>query len=327
MEKSRENENIFQKINKSKKMQIIVCVVLSTIVIIGFLVLNRIIDRNKSFEYSLTEDINIINSIEDISIDNDNVILDGYAFLFGIDSADALVSLFLLNVDSCNEVWSDIEHIDRPDVNEYFLSEYNYEHSGFRAYLNNNELEDEECYEIIISIDYTENGSNKVRKTVSTEKFLLNGQLYDYNPNEFSKPDLELQSELLHKVFTDGQLCLYQKEAGMYVYQYDGKLYWIATDDFKFNENGQTYITCHLHTSQINKLPVERIQYEFDNLDFVFEQYEYKDEVTEPYRVAYREIPDDYAITYITTGNYDLDNDASLWNGSFHLDDLFDSKE
>jgi hypothetical protein len=327
MEKSGKNENVFQKISKSKKMQIIICVVLSVIIIIGFLVINRIIDRNQFHEYSLTEDINIVNSIENISIGKDSITIDGYAFMLETDSSKASISLFLLDVINGDEIWLDVEKIARADVQSYFLSEYNYEQSGFHASLKNKKLKEDVCYEVIINLDYTDDNSSKIRKTVSSNQFLLNDKLYDYNPFEFDKPDLNINSELLRKVFTEGKLCFYQKDAGMYIYQYDRKLYWIATDDFKFNENDQTYIIYQLCTSQTNKLPVERVQYEFDNLDFIFEQYEYKDEVTEPYRVAYREIPDDYAITYITTGHYDSDNNTSLWNKSFHLDDLFDGKE
>ncbi|MBE5968379.1 MAG: hypothetical protein E7255_15740 [Lachnospiraceae bacterium] len=322
MKKSKENENIFQKINKSRKMQIIVCVVLSAIVIIGFLVLNRIIDRNKFYEYSLTEDINIINSIEDISIDKDSITIDGYAFMLETDSSKASISLFLRDVINGEEIWLDVEQIARADVNSYFLSEYNYEQSGFHASLKE-KLKEDVCYEVIINLDYTDNSSNKIRKTVSSHQFLLNGQLYDYNPIEFDKPDLDINSKLLREIFTDGKLCFYRKEAGMYVFQYDGKLYWIANDDFEFNENGQTHIIYHLYTPQINKLPLERIQYKFDNLDFYFEQYEYKDEVTAPYRVAIRDIPDDYAIAYVTTGNYDVETATDFWSESFHLDDLF----
>ena len=151
----------------------------------------------------------MINSIEDINIANGNIILDGYAFLLGMDSTNTSVSLLLLGVNSGNEVWPDIEQINRPDVNTYFLCEYNYEHSGFRASLEDTELKDDECYEIIINIDYSVDGLYKVRKTVSSNRFILNGKLYVYNPSQFDKPDLELQSELLRKVFSDGQLCFY----------------------------------------------------------------------------------------------------------------------
>ena len=240
MEKSR--ENVFQKINNSKKMQIIVCVVLSAIVIIGFFVLNRIIDKNQFHKYSLTEDINIINSIENINIGKDNITIDGYAFMLETDSSKASISLFLLDVAKGEEIWLDVEQIARADVQSYFLSEYNYEQSGFHASLKDKKLKEDVCYEVIINLDYTDNSPNKIRKTVSSNRFLLNGQLYDYNPIEFDKPDLDINSELLRKVFTEGKLCFYQKDAGMYIYQYDRKLYWIATSDFEFNANGQTCI-------------------------------------------------------------------------------------
>jgi hypothetical protein len=111
------------------------------------------------------------------------------------------------------------------------------------------------------------------------------------------------------------------KAEGMYVYQYDGKLYWIATKDYTFDESGSTYIRYQLHTSQINKLPSESIQNKFDNLDFYFEQQEYKEENTVPYRVVIHDIPDDYIITYINTGAYDTVNDVWKWEKCFHIED------
>lgn len=319
----KKNKNIFEIINGSFKIQLIICVVLSTIVIIGFVILNSKIDKQELYDYTVTEDNNLINSIEDIIIDSDKLILDGYAFLLGKDASDTSVSLFLRNIFNGKEIWLDTKKCNRTDVNLYFSSEYNYEYSGFRASIKDNKLNDDECYEIIINLNYNENGPGKVKKTVSSNRFILNGQLFDYNPYEFIKPDLELKSELLRNVFNDGQLYVYQKEAGMYIYQYEGKLYWIATDDFNFNANGQTYIPYQPHTSQKSKLPADQVQYGFDNLDFYFEQYEYKDDITEPYRVAIREIPVEYPITYVRTGLYDLTNKTWLWDWSFHLDNLF----
>ena len=77
------------------------------------------------------------------------------------------------------------------------------------------------------------------------------------------------------------------------------------------------------HAFRINKLPVERVKHGFDNFDFYFEEYEYKEEVTEPYRVAIRDIPYDYPITYILTGCYDVEKTKWFWSTSFHLDNLF----
>lgn len=59
----------------------------------------------------------------------------------------------------------------------------------------------------------------------------MNGELYTCNPHKFDQQDVNVESELLKEVLNYGQLYFYKKD----------------------------------------KLPVHRIQYEFDNLDFNFE--------------------------------------------------------
>mgnify|MGYP001206597178 CR=1 FL=1 len=321
MENIHKHHNIIKKIKESKYLQVVVCIALSSVVIFAFLILNNYLNFKKSRKYTIVDDIKLVNSIENISINNGNLELEGYAFLLEQDSPSSSISLFMRNVNNGNEVWLDVEQSKRPDVNAYFDSEYNYEYTGFQAYTQENKLTTDECYEVIINIDYKDSNDNKIRKTVSSNTYVVNSELYGYNPYDFNKPDMNIESELLRNVFADGQLCFYQEDAGMYVYQYEGELYWIATEDFEFNENGETYFPYHLYTTQVDKLPTNRIQHKYDNLDFYFEQHEYKDQITKPYRVAIRDIPGDYAITYIKTGVYNVISKQWLWNKSFHLKD------
>ena len=319
MEKVHQEENIFRKIGKSFKLQMIICIALSSIVLLTFIILNHQLDLKKSREYTVVDDIKLINSIENMVINNGTLELDGYAFMLEQNSENSSISVLLREVNNGNEVWLDVDQITRSDVDAYFDSEYNYENTGFKASTKETKLKTDECYEILINIDYKDSNNNRNRKTVSANTYILNAELYAYNPYTFDQPDMNVESELLRKVFADGQLCFYQKDAGMYVYQYEGKLYWIATEDFEFNENDETYIPFHLNTTQVDRLPANRIQYKFDNLDFYFEQCEYKNQITEPYRVAIRDIPDNYAITYIQTGVYNTSSKQWIWTKSFHL--------
>lgn len=320
---SKEIINIIHKINESLKMKLLVSIILSSIVIFLFIIFYRVIDKNKFREYIISDNINLINSIESFRTEDNSIILEGYAFMSGRDSINSSISLFLRNSHNHEELWLDINQINRPDVETYFGGEYYYGNSGFKAVTKAGKLDKDEIYEVILNIDYTKDFS-KSRTTVTTNKFILNNKLYSYNPMEFEQPDMNIKSELLKELFINGRLCFYQKEAGMYVYQYKGKLYWVAENNFDFNENGSTYITYHLYTTQIDKLPENRIKYNFDNLDFYFEQYEYSDEITAPYRVAICDIPDDYAVANIKTGLYDKVNKSMIWYQRFHLDGLFD---
>lgn len=197
----------------------------------------------------------------------------------------------------------------RQDLNSYFDSGYNNENSSFFANSKADKLHTDECYEVILNIDYTDTDRNKVRKTVSSNKYIVNGIIYDYNPIEFDEPDMNIESVLLREVFTNGKVCFYSKEEGLYVYLYDNMLYYIATKDFIFNESG-TIVYCHLYPSKVDKLPSESIPDKLEYRDFYFEQQEYKEENTTPYRVAIRDISADYVITHIDTGVYDIVNNV-----------------
>ena len=320
MESNNQKDTFFNKLNNNLKLQFIFFISVSTVLILTFFIINHLIDTSKFRTYRIVDDIKLINSVENMTLEKDKFLLKGYAFYNGIDTNESNISVFLKSVTYDKEIWLDVEQTPRPDVNSYYKCDYNYENSGFLATGKTNKLKTDECYEVFINIDYLNPSNAKIRRTVSSNQYIVNNKLYDYNPFTFDKPDLNVKSDLLQDVFSNGKLCFYQSDIGMYVYQHNGKLYWIATPDFNFNNENLTQIIYHLNTSQVEKLPEYRIQYKFDNLDFIFEEYEYVDEDTSPYRVAIRKIPNQYSITYITTGVYDKFNRVSLWNKSFHLD-------
>lgn len=315
-------KKLLKKIEDNLKIQVFICLTLFVIIIAYFLITYNYITENKIRKYTIVDDIKLINDIEDISTNSDNISLSGFAFLLDMDSVDSSISLFLRNVSNGKEVWMHSEKNVRPDINLYFNCEYNYGNSGFFAKVKKEKLYKDQCYEVLVNLDYYNTSYKKVRKTVSTNRYILNGELYAYNPYEYDEPDNNLMSNLLRNVFLNGRLCFYQKDAGMYVYQYEGKLYWFANKDFVFDESGLTYISCHFYTSQANKLMTESIPLKYSNWDFYFEKQEYTEEDTVPYRVAIRDIPEDYAITYIMTGDFDPVNKVSTWTKYFHIDNI-----
>lgn len=317
---------IVKNIKESFINQLLLCIVLCFVVIIGFFVANKVIDDRQYREYSVVEDVNFVSSIDDLLFDDNNIVLSGYAFIANKSSSDSLISMFLVNKNNEQEIWLDLEQVDRPDVNKYYESEYDYTNSGFVATTKVSKLNQNDVYEVYVNIDYknADNTSKSkiIRTTISTNFFLFNNELLTYHPNEFDKPDMNVESKLLKDVFTNGTLYFYKRDIGMYVYEYQGKLYWIASDDYMFSKEGMTDIIYHLYTTQTNKLPENRIQYGFGNLDIIFENHEYKSEVTIPYRVAIYDIPKEYAITYIKTGKYDYANKIWVWSKLFHIPNL-----
>lgn len=319
MKKNTYKVMFLNKLEESLAFKIIICLTLSFLVILFYLIFNSSINKKNSREYTITSDIKLVNQIEEVYLEGNNFNINGYAFLLDMDSDATKISILLKNVNDGKEVWANVEQISRSDVNSYYNSESNYENSGFYATIKNKKLNTDECYEIIVKLDYLTSTSKSVNKAILTNRYIMNGTLYSYNPYETDQPDMDIDSDLLREVFTNGKLCFNEKDLGVFVYQYNDKLFWITDKDFNFEADGMTYIIYHLYTSQIDKLPEKRIQHSFDNLDFYFEEYEYTDENTAPYRVAIRDIPDTYPITYINTGVYDTDNKQVRWRKQFHL--------
>ena len=321
MKENHYKNNLLSQIENSFKYKLIVCSTLCAIILLGFLFVNKIVDTKNFRKYTVAESVKLINSIENVNIENNELILSGYAFVLEKDSIDSSVSLFLRNVDKDHEIWLSIENTERPDVNTFYNSEYNYLNSGFNASTDVKKLKEDEVYEIFINIDYmdskNEMSKRKVRTTVSSHRYILNNELYLSDP--MLKLETNIESNLLKEVFLFGQLCFYQKDAGMFVYYYDNELYWIATNEFEFNLEGKTNIPVQVFTSDIDKLPKHRKKHKFDNIGFYFEEYEYKDEKTSPYRVAICDLTTEYPITHIKTGVYDNENKLWVWSRLFQL--------
>lgn len=320
---------------KVKKNSIVIKIIICIVLTVGIIITYRHFDKKLDIElfqrHTEYEDINIINDIEKMDTKDGLIELDGYAFKIGINSEDTLISVFLKeieeDVDKPNTIWFNMEYTDKEYVNNKYKEEKDYLHSGFLASLEEDKLNKDAIYEVMVRLrtevkSTDEEGKETVVKTnnaVSSNFYLHQGKLLDYNPKVFKSPNLDVKSNLLKNVFIDGDLRFYDGDIGLYVYQYDGKLYWIADENFKWDEDETTYIIYHLRTNQVDKLPEERIQYAFDNLDFYFETIEYKDEDTSPYRMAFKEIPVDYAITYVNTGHYDTEVSKSHWTKPFHI--------
>lgn len=316
----KEKNDLIQKINQSFSLKIITCLILSFIVIVLFFIANAVFDKKESRKYTITSDFKLMNQIEDIYTEDNKINIYGYAFLLDMDSEGTKVSILLRSVNDGKEIWADVEQISRTDVASFFSKNYNHENSGFNAIIKESKLSSDECYEIIVKLEYLSiDDNNRISKTVSTNRYIINKELFSYNPYELDHPDIE--SELLSEVFNNGQLSFYQKDKGMYVFQYNKQLYWIADESFNFDEDGMTSIPCNVYTSKVDKLPENRIQNGFETLGFIFEDHEYTDENIGPYRLAIWDIPDDYPISYIITGEYDS---GWVWSKIFHINYIFD---
>lgn len=201
-----------------------------------------------------------------------------------------------------------MEYTEREDVNEYFLCEHDYWKSGFEAAFKTGKLDLQDGnYEVLLRV-------NGGKKAYQTGNYLAKGQLVYTNPIEFKA--LDVAGTDLEKLVEQGVLRVYRPDYGMYVYQYEGELYWIAEPGYGFNEDGNTCVQYQLDTTQVEKLPEGRLnnQWYWDNIGFWFCSKELSGWNTGKYRVAKERIPTEYSITKIWTGNY---IDGWIWRQDF----------
>lgn len=305
-------KRFFRELNEKRAYQVVFFVV-SMCVVLGMYanIHNKIVEA-KAHTYEVIVDNQVIKNIDKVTVNGNVLEVSGWCFNKNIDSTMTNVQVFLKNMSDGNDViWMNVKDAIREDIDNYFECEYDYSHSGFVAKkrIRKSDIENNN-YEIFVKLTYIDkidsaDGSKEkiVEKTVSTKRYIKNGSLTAINP----KDNIELvktKSIELNRIMEKGVLLTYRQDVDMYIYQYEGKLYWIAGKEYCFEEDGSTTIQFQLDTTRVDKLPRNRIENEWfwDNNFFVFEENELKNENYYPYRVAFSDIPSQYPITFFWTG-------------------------
>ena len=110
----------------------------------------------------------------------------------------------------------------------------------------------------------------------------------------------------------------YNEDHDVLVYQDGNRLLWLIGDS---NIDRNTEIIYHIHTDEPNKLPDNRIQYEFDNRGFresVDQKAANELNGIGHYRVFQKEIPEEYHVTAVVVG-FNTDG-VVTWTDSFRVD-------
>ena len=203
--------------------------------------------------------------------------------------------------------------ISRPDVNAYFEPEDL--KAGFIS--ADRETDEGEEYEIIVDFGLLRVIPTGVYITVeSTQGRAYPGRQVSvhYAPAAVFQPP-EADNNDLKQIVADGILRVYNPENSVYVYWYEGSLYWIAGSGFRFEDDGTTRMELELWTTQTEKLPQKSRSAgrRYNLLGVCFEKSELDGDFGQ-YRVCAVEPTADYAITSITTGVY---SHGWLWKEAF----------
>lgn len=280
-------------------IQAIVCVVLVCMIWGGYYFLTHYgIDRILEVK---SDDYSWVYQVDSVKTEGKDFVLQGFAFELGKDAEEGTFEIILEDIESGERYFPKMEYMDRKDVNEYFLCEYEYLQTGFVATIKAKKLSlEQKNYEVLLR----EKGD---RLAYQTGTYISNGELAYVNPFEFES--LDVAGTSLEAVTKNGILRVYRPDYGIYVYQYEGELYWIAESQSAFDENGDLGIPYQLNTTQIDRLPENRLEnnWLWDNKGFFFCTKEITDWSTERYRVAREELPREYSIEKIWTGKHDGD--------------------
>lgn len=200
----------------------------------------------------------------------------------------------------------------RPDVAAYFGRDSL--KAGFRADGFGTEAGEE--YEILLDFGLFASLPTGVYLTVENSPKDVKQAAVNihYVPNVRFTP-LETRNTDLEKIVSDGVLRVYDPDDHIYVYFYEGSLYWIAEEGFKFKKNRVTHLELFLWTTETEKLTEKSraAGNKYDTLAVFFEKNELKGNFG-AYRVCAKELKADYPISAILTGRY---ADGWIWKTVF----------
>jgi len=235
--------------------------------------------------------------IDTLNIEENMISLSGFELVYG--KKQYPITIVLMSQTTGKTVPLHTRYgLDRPDVNEYFSCDFDYTKCGFSA---TGEIREDE-YEVMIKYPWT--------VPAPTGVYVGSAGVSYVSAEQLAEPDL-------HADFVEnGVLRVSRPDVHCWVYQHQGALYWIADRDFRFEDDGTTYIQFQLWTTQTERLPENRLAngHLWDNIGGTFEDHELEGDFGE-YRVMRRKIPTDYSITSIVTGYYK--NGEWIWKNYF----------
>ncbi len=284
--------------------QLVVCVGLLVLIWGGYFIVARKMELQ--IEKELEDDFSWVVQVDGVEKQGENVVLSGFAFKINADAKKDAFRIVLRNLDTGEYLFPKMKYLDRKDVNDYFLCEYDYTNSGFLATVKTEEIDlQKNEYEVLLLPHLT-------HSPYRFATYISKGELLYTNPKTYEALDVEGTS--IEEIVKEGVLRVYEPENHMYVYQYMGELYWIAEEEYQYWDNDVLeFLT---YTTQNKRLPQQRLEnnWMFDNIGFVFSSMELPEMSARGYRVSKKEIPTEYSIKKITTGN---EKNGWIWKSEF----------
>ncbi len=282
------------------------------------------VEKEKVIVAKVEEDANVLLDVSKVYESNGKLRICGWIMRGASDVTD--VKVILKETGGTEEQVAEAmltESREMEQYIEYLEVQESYSSGGFEANIKMDKLRKDSCYEIFLYFCYEtekegKNGGlekSEVWKKISTGRYIGDGKLYRYNVMEFSAP--EFAGEQMKQVVANGIVCAYDNEKKVWLYLYNGSLYWIVDQEINEVYENARKVYLHLYTSELEKLPENRQKNGFDNQDFFFEKKQvFMDEQTK-YAVAKISLEMEYPVTYIRTGLFDVVSGKNFWDLKF----------
>lgn len=301
-----------EKNKKKTVLHAVICIGLLCVIWSGYFILRNSYDRRTTVK---DDNFSWVYQVESLEQTEDDLILEGFAFQLEKNMNGSEFEILLQELKTEKTMFMEMQYDRREDVNDYFSCGYDYGNSGFSAKISLNKANiQKNDYEILLR-------AKDEKVAYRTGIYISDGDMMYAEPTSYIPLDVEGTS--IKNVVDEGVLRVYRPDYGVYVYQYNGYFYWIMEPQYEFETVRDEYIELQFTTSQIEKLPEERLrnQWYYDNVRFKFLDKEIIDEELGEYRVAKEKIPTEYAITKAWTGKAD---EEWIWMQEFRPYYYFD---
>ncbi|MBQ6961290.1 MAG: VanZ family protein [Clostridia bacterium] len=244
--------------------------------------------------------------VEDAACGDDGLRLGGVCFWYEQGLTDYTVVLRSTQTGKRYSLQTE-RGFPRPDVAAYFNRDSL--KAGFQA--EGFGIDAGEEYEIILDFGLLRFVPTRVYLTL--ENSPAHVDIHYVPSGVFSPPEAENTD--LEKIVSGGVLRVYDPANHVYVYFYDGSLYWIAEEGFAFQKNRATHLELLLWTTETDKLSEKSraAGKTWDTIAVYFEKNELDGNFGR-YRVCAKELKADYPITSIRTGRY---ANGWVWKADF----------
>lgn len=282
--------------------------VICTVIIAVAFGINRKINIDRSHVYTLATGTIVLEKLTEFKEESGKYIFKGWGFDPKNYSENTKCELILQDTETGEALWPTMDKTpEKQEIEERYADGGDYSAGSFAGKISEGKIDKDKVYEILLRYtSETENETGEVLPyivTVTTNDFLYQGEVTEYNPKTFVAP--EIAGTALEKELEGARLFHYFPE-GMWVYVKAGKMYYVLDKAFPIDKYVNSCIAVNWYATKRERVPAKYAQHEIGISDFLFSDAHIEELDTSKYEVAVIKVPSEYAST-IRTGLYDYD--------------------